>query len=77
MSVYVRLKEDWMIHHAGEDLALDAETAKFLQGAQKAWITGGDTGELAAHNIELDTEVGQPIQRKLQVTFAAEVERGS
>lgn len=76
MTVHVRMREAWLTHRVGEDLALDGATAKFLQADGKAWITGGDPQEMRTHGIEADAEVGAPILYPSRETFAGEVTRG-
>lgn len=75
MAVHVRMREDWMQLRRGTDAAIDGETAKFLQGSGKAWVTGGDPPEMAAHGIEADAEVGPPIPQVGGERVEAEVIR--
>ena len=76
MSVHVRMREAWMTHRVGEDLALDGATAKFLQAEGKAWVTGGDAPEMEALGIAADSEVGPPIPYAPRESFAGDVVPG-
>lgn len=76
MTVHVRLREAWMTHRVGEDLALDGATAKFLQAEGKAWITGGDTAEMEQLGLVADAEVGPPIPYARREQYADDLVKG-